>query len=265
MKTIAVPNIRSVAASLEPRLERSRLSYRQILMDFAHVTNGREDWAADRTLPRHRHLHAYAALVLTGGYEECGSRGRFRVGPGDVLLHDAFDAHLNRFRGTGAQVLNLVIESSTANFTLARVSDPDTIARTAERDAPAAAIQLRSQLCELKSVARDWMDLLAFDLLDDPNRRLDEWAARHDLASETLSRGFAKVFGVTPATFRSEARSRRALAMITDGGAPLAAVAAETGFADQSHMSRAVRSLTGLPPFAWRRSNSFKTARARSG
>jgi len=233
-------------------------------MEFARVTNGREIWGANRALPRHRHVHAYAALVLAGGYEECGSRGRFRVGPGDVLLHDAFDAHLNRFQGKGAQVLNLVVDGRPVDFNLGRVSDPDAIARIAERDACAAAIQLRSQLCELKSIVGDWIDLLALDLLNNTNRRLEDWAAGHDLASETLSRGFGKVFGVTPAAFRGEARARRALAMIADGSTPLAAVAAETGFADQSHMSRAVRALTGLPPNAWRRSNSFKTARARS-
>jgi hypothetical protein len=74
---------------------------------FARVVNGGETWQPRVTVPRHRHASAYAALVLSGGYEECGSRGRFRVGPGDVLLHGAFDAHLDRFENRETVILDL--------------------------------------------------------------------------------------------------------------------------------------------------------------
>jgi AraC-like DNA-binding protein len=178
---------------------------------------------------------------------------------------NAPNGHLDKARWSSrAQILNLLVARRSVDFNVGRVGDPDAIARTAECDTRAAEIQLRSQLGEVKTTADDWIDLLALDLLNDPEHRLEDWAARHDLAFETLSRGFGKVFGVTPAAFRGEARARRALATIADGSTPLAAVAAETGFADQSHMSRAVRALTGSPPNAWRRSNSFKTADARS-
>ena len=55
--------------------------------------------------------------------------------------------------------------------------------------------------------------------------------------------------------------ARAALADLADlaGAASLAAVAAQHGFADQAHMTRSVRAVTGLPPGAWRRSNPFKT------
>jgi AraC-like DNA-binding protein len=74
-----------------------------------------------------------------------------------------------------------------------------------------------------------------------------------------LSRGFKKLFGVTPASFRMEARAGQAFALIADGDAPLAAIAAAAGFADQAHMSRVLLALTGSPPRAWRKSNPFKT------
>lgn len=38
-------------------------------------------------LPRHRHSAGYMTLVLAGGYDEAGDVGRFRVGPGDLLVH----------------------------------------------------------------------------------------------------------------------------------------------------------------------------------
>lgn len=231
---------------------------------FAQAASGREDWPASQRVPRHRHGHAYAAVVLAGSYEECGSRGRFRVGAGDVLLHDAFEAHLDRFHSCGAQILNLVDTDLMRNFAVGHVGDPDAIARAAERDLHEATTLLREQLRESARAQEDWPDILARDLQRDPGCRLDCWAAKRGLASETISRGFGKVFGIAPAAFRAETRARRALARIVGSDAALAAIAAAEGFADQAHMSRAVRALTGMPPGAWRRSNSFKTVPARA-
>lgn len=224
--------------------------------NFATVTDGRE-WCCTN-LPRHTHDEAYVAIVLDGYYEECGSRGRFRVGPGDVLLHDAFDAHLNRFARGAAHILNLVVPGLKP-FSIGRLEDPDAIVRAAEHT-PAKALRVfYEQIRPSYSSPEDWPDMLARDLLADPDRRLDRWAREHGLAAATLSRGFAKVFGVTPASFRLEARTRRALALVAAGEAPLASAAAAAGFADQAHMCRALRALTGSPPSVWAKSNSFKT------
>ncbi len=231
---------------------------------FARITIGRESWNANDRVPRHRHDQAYAAVVLSGGYEECGSQGRFRVGPGDVLLHDAFDAHLDRFQHKGAQILNLVLPGLAPDFGIGHVGDPDAITRAAERDLAEAGARLRTQLCETRRAPEDWPDLLARDLLDNPDCRLDGWASKHGFSAETLSCGFGKVFGVTPASFRAEVRARRAFAQIVASDTPLVSIAAATGFADQAHMSRATRALTGSPPCMWRRSNPFKTERAKA-
>lgn len=233
---------------------------------MAHVQpkDGRERWEPQHLITRHTHSHAYAAIVLAGGYEECGSRGRFRVGPGDVLLHDAFDGHLDRIRCEGAQILNLVTTGWVPGFSIGRVDDPDTIARIAETDIAEARACLRGQVREKPHAPDDWPDVLARDLLADPGRRLDAWAFEHGLCAEAVSRGFGKVFGQAPASFRAEARARRAFALITGTDAQLASIAATAGFADQAHMSRSLRVLTGQPPSAWRKSNPFKTERARA-
>jgi len=227
---------------------------------FACVATGRECWHGNQKLPRHRHSQAYLAVVLSGGYEECGSRGRLRAGPGDVLVHNTFDAHLDRFQKNGAQVLNLVVAGPVPRFAMGFVGDPEAIARTAGHDPIEAQLHLREQLREAKQPAEDWPDLLARDLLDNPECRLGDWARRHGLTPETVSRGFGKVFGVTPAYYRSEVRVRRAFALIVESEMPLVRVAATSGFADQAHLSRATRALTGSPPSAWRKSNPFKTS-----
>jgi len=227
---------------------------------FAQIAIGRESWGANHNVARHRHDRAYVAVILSGGYEECGSRGRFCVGAGDVLLHDRFDAHLNRFQKKGAQILNLVVAAPATGFDIGHVDDPDAIARTAERCPADAGAALREQLAAETRAPEDWPDRLARDLLEIPQCRLDDWARKHGLAAETVSRGFGKVFGITPASFRLEARARRALRMIAGSDASLASIAAAGGFADQAHMTRAICALTGATPGAWRRSNPFKTA-----
>jgi AraC-like DNA-binding protein len=224
-----------------------------------------ERWSARHCLPRHRHPHAYLAIVLCGGYEECGSRGRYRVRPGDVLVHGAFDSHLNRFGDGETRVLNLAVPGLAPEYGLGRISDPDALVRAARGGAAEAGLCVRQQLTEAKSRPDDWPDLLARDLLADPACPLAGWAHRHGFAAETLSRGFGRVFAVSPAAFRLEARTRRAFARIVGTDEPLTAIAADTGFADSAHMSRAIRALTGFPPRHWRESNPFKTGEMRFG
>jgi len=230
------------------------------MMHFAQITTGRETWDARASVGRHRHDQAYVAIVLSGGYEECGSRGRFRVGPGDVLLHGAFDAHLNRFKTGETRIFNLVLQPlERPAVSAGRVADADGIAALAERDPAAAAIQLREQFTRATHAPTDWPDLLATELLKNPRMRLGVWASAHGLTIESVSRGFGKVFGVTPAAFRAQARAQNAFFEIVGNRSPLAAIAAQTGFADQAHMSRATRTLTGRTPTEWRTSNPFKT------
>ena len=58
---------------------------------------GRERYASRQLIERHRHRDFYAAVVLSGRYEEAGAAGRLEACAGDVLVHHPFDAHLDRF------------------------------------------------------------------------------------------------------------------------------------------------------------------------
>jgi len=217
-----------------------------------------ERWEGRISIPRHRHGHGYAALIVSGGYEESGSFGRYRVRVGEVLLHRPFDAHLDRFSLTGARILNLPLRSQPV-YGLGRVADPDGIVRLARSDLIAATESLDEQLTQATPAPADWPDLLASDLINDPTLQLREWAERQGLAQESLARGFRKVFGMTPAAFRAEARAHSAWLGVCDAAAPLAHVAEAAGFADQAHMTRAINELTGCSPGHWRRLNRFKT------
>jgi AraC-like DNA-binding protein len=212
-------------------------------------------------LTRHIHAEAYAALVLSGGYEEAGDHGRFKVNAGDVVFHDRFEAHLDRFCEKGAEVLNLrLARGRRARPGIAKVADPDAVARAAEKSCRDAVDLLFSNANWRTPKFSDWPDELVAILIESPSVKLAQWAEENRLAPWTVSRGFAQVFGVSPEVFRARARARQALKSIEETSMPLATIAAELGFADQSHMTRSVRQLTGVAPQAWRlAANGFKT------
>src|SRR5262249_11734026 len=86
------------------------------------------------SLGRHDHTRAYAALVLAGPYEEAGDLGHYEVQAGDVVLHDEFEAHLDRFAGGAATVLNLTIPAGLVFHPgVAQVADPEGVVRLAEK------------------------------------------------------------------------------------------------------------------------------------
>ena len=219
---------------------------------------GREKLGPMVSIPRHRHRGGYVAVVLSGGYQEAGFAGRFDLTAGDVIVHHEFDAHLDHVRERGAEILNLPLPFGTALPAVFRISDPDAIARLAERDAFGAAMAL----IPISDVipANDWPDELAGVLNRDCGHRLRAWAHSKGLAPETLSRRFGMAYGVTPAAFRAEARARHAFALVCESDASLASIAADCGFADQPHLTRAIVRLTGHPPGFWRRASiPFKT------
>lgn len=210
-------------------------------------------------MPRHRHEHGYVAVVLSGGYHEAGAGGRFDVKAGDVVVHRSFDAHLDRIGAGGAEVLNLPLPATRLPLVFS-INNPDEIAREAERSPQDAAVMLTPG--GKVTGFDDWPDRLASELASPGHWSLGEWADAAGLRCETLSRGFRKAYGVTPARFRAECRAHRALTLINENRAPLVSVAADCAFADQPHLTREIVYLTGSTPGALRRrSNPFKTGR----
>ena len=69
------------------------------------------------------------------------------------------------------------------------------------------------------------------------------------VSSRTVERHFTRITGRTPRQVRQIARAREAAARLRTGEA-IADVAYELGYADQSHLSRDVKRLTGYTPAA---------------
>ena len=204
--------------------------------------------APHEVLARHQHAHGFAALVLTGRYCEAGDTGCHRVGPGDVLVHAAFESHIDRFDARGAEVLVVPLREEWSGPVVGRIADGDAVVRVAEGDPGDPAALLAARMTEHAGAPGDWPDLLARALRADPALSIVAWAAARRLHPGSVSRGFRQVFGITPARFRLVARTHGAVQSLRRSRASLCEVAHGCGFADQAHMTRAVRALTTLSP-----------------
>lgn len=201
----------------------------------------------------HAHRRPYAAVVLAGSYIEAGDGGRRRVSAGDVIIHTPFCAHGDRFDGTACEIVNLDLSTTQAlRLNSCRTPDPEALLRDLDAD-PSALDRLLDPANGPPALETDLPDRLAAELDTAGEINLADWADRHATAPRTLRRQFGQVYGITPAHYRARARARLAWRRVVEARDPLAAVALDTGFADQAHMTRAITALTGASPRFWRR------------
>jgi len=224
---------------------------------FRRVKPGIETLPCSFSLPRHRHLRAYATVVLAGSFEGSGYVGRIRATAGDVLIHPAMDCHANQMVSAGVKLIRLDWPDTSGIGGLYHLDEVDELARTAETDVIEAMLVLERILrikC-LPSPGRrnDWPDLLLVDLAKNASTEIGVWADVNGLARETVSRGFTAAYGIAPSVLRAELRARQAWLRITRGADCLCSIAADTGFADQAHMTRWIHRITGASPAVWRR------------
>ena len=74
-------------------------------IQFRSVRFGPERMAYNKEMPRHRHMRAYATLVLAGEFVQFSYAGRLQLQAGDVLINPTLDYHSNRMRSRGGVTL----------------------------------------------------------------------------------------------------------------------------------------------------------------
>jgi AraC family transcriptional regulator len=220
---------------------------------------------------RHAHRLAYFSWLASGGYRERdgGSDIDFRSREG--RLYPADYRHADEIGPSGARFLCVEIDDPGLIL-----SGPTFCAASSEASRLAASLRLEMRRDDapsalvLEGLALQLVGSIARFPLD---RRLPRWLARvderlreedrdpariADLAAEAgvhpahLARSYRKHFHRTigeALRLRRVEKARRLL----DAGEPLSAAAADAGFSDQSHMSRAFRAFFGTSPGEYRR------------
>lgn len=206
----------------------------------------------DATLPTHRHREAYAALVIDGGYEESSVDGPLACRPGTLLLHPPFHAHGDRFGRQGAHVINLAWPAGSDSVRTQAYVVPDLREAIAVfRRAPGELDALRAACVTHEDGAAPAWQRAFVEALEISDRPLTDIARDLGVSAEHASRALTASFGMSPQRLRRELRWRRALALLRTP-VPLADIAIQAGFSDQSHFTRVAREHAGLPPAALR-------------
>lgn len=193
----------------------------------------------------HRHLRPYAAILRTGGYAQGDGCMRFELRPGMVAFHPVLSFHANIVGEAGALVHNVPLPSSTP--LLEGVFEWPGVAPPTDADELLSWCALATRVpC---ATAPDWLE--GFATLSNAMPVAD--AARAvGVSREHAARAYGSHFLMSPVTARQSARLRLLLKELT-GTAPLAACALAAGYADQAHMTRTVRTATGMSPTQLRR------------
>lgn len=76
---------------------------------------------------------------------------------------------------------------------------------------------------------------------------LDDLAAQTHLSPYHLLRLFKATYGLPPHAYLTQLRVQRAKRLLL-AGQPIAAVALDVGFVDQSHLTRHFKRIVGVPP-----------------
>jgi AraC-like DNA-binding protein len=160
-----------------------------------------------------------------------------KTAPGDLIVGA-------RFRAGAGQALGVpLVELRDTRVPLGALDlelDPELDAAAA----PAAVARLALRL--VADTPADPAVQAAAQLLRDPGNRVEEIASSLGFSDRQLRRRFLATVGYGPKTLQRILRMRRFLE--SAGAGDLARGALTAGYADQAHLTREVRALTGLTP-----------------
>jgi AraC-like DNA-binding protein len=237
-----------------------------------HEPNGR--------LPRHAHGYANVTLLLSGGLTESLARREFECGPGTLFFRAPAEPHSNRYASTGSRSLiidvpppayetsrsvrrlfeSVSIRRGEASCRIARriadeVMQPDEYSALAIEGLVLELIASALRHDRSTSSGPPWFDRVVAYLEAARTARVDmsQLAVLAGVPAHRLVTEFRRRVGFTPGAFHRHLRTGWAANELTGTDKPIAQVASEAGFTDQSHLTRVFVRCVGVTPAAYRK------------
>jgi AraC family transcriptional regulator len=234
-----------------------------------------------RRLRRHEHDGPFFCMLLAGRYEEKAAGRALRYAAGGIAFHPAGLVHADDLAG-GSRLFGIELGAGYAarladlgsSFGL-RLEGPQSelrwlaarVRREWARGEPCATLAVEGLVLEmLAAVARGearrrpecprWVDR-ALEIVRAEFARpltVTSLAAEVGVEPARLARAFRRFHGRSIGAAVRRLRVEAACERLREWDVPLTDVAAETGFADQSHLTRVFKRLTGSTPGAYRAS-----------
>lgn len=235
---------------------------------------------AGHELAWHRHPRPTVCVVYGGEVEEEDARNLRRRTRGDLVLRPETERHRNRVVSESARILCIEIEPSTMEALVRESALPargtryhrstraEFLARQIHGElavlGPSSCLRLQALTLDLLALVVEreeapsspapWLRRLHDQLREDfrDNRTLDELAAVYGHPAHRISREFRRHYGRSVPEFVRSLRLAHAVRLLTETAMPLAEVALESGFYDQSHLTRRLKEATGKTPAEFR-------------
>lgn len=245
-------------------------------------------YPAGLRLPRHVHERPYVCLIRRGTYSERYGRRSRSCGPAMVVYHPAGEHHCQEMHDCDVASFNVEIGPTWQHRMHEIGMAADQPAQFAGGRAEDICTSMLEELNHDDSDSTPAIENLFWELLDEirssttpcPSAAAPAWLCQvRDLLDARMQEplsptAIAEEFGVHPmhlaATFRRHfgcsvgeylrrQRVNAAGEMLRNPEMPLTRIAIETGFADQSHLTRTFKRLTGMTPGQYRTFLPFKT------
>lgn len=226
-----------------------------------------------------RYAFPYVCYVETGHYSETTPAGSFQRLPGTVHFHAANEMQSGVIGDSGAQCVSIVaLEERLISFgahvdwcrsatqphvaglalILARLSRHLSSDKVEPQHVEASCVEIYARLAEALRCSTEpkWVAGVCEYIKFHCNRRigLTELADIAGVHPVHVSRGLKRWRGYTPRELQKQAQLALATEMLLTTGQSAGCIAAESGFADQSHFGRSFKRHTG------RRVSEFRNA-----
>ena len=258
-----LPSFQAVAAGHQKfRIDASGI----ILSRFQHEPNVR--------LAPHSHSNFSMVFALSGTMQETCYGKTWSIKPGDTIIKPAGYVHSNKYGAAGFDALYLEITEAAQNrlkefesiFRMEGIRRNSDVLTTANRLAECVIKNPSAFYQEILDCSRGWMKSVmeSAALGSDkswPNElrlslhvgylsqfKLDQLAANCGVHSVHAVRSFRSKFGCTIGEYLRNLRLRHAIGMLVESDQPIVQVAADSGFSDQSHLTRLCKRITGHTP-----------------
>lgn len=230
--------------------------------------------ASARSVPMHAHAHAFFSMLIAGHYREWFGQEHWDARPLSMVLRPGQAEHRDEIGPDGALFLCVDIAPS---YWSSLADSGIQLQRRAfdDRPMPSVALRLLRELCDKRSgwraVAESMVNELVTEYVADSRRvtknnppwlrravdrlhgdpadqSLSAVAADLDLHPVHVSRVFKRHFGMSVSQYLRELRLQRTARGLLESREPLAVIAQDNGFSDQSHMTREFSRATHWSP-----------------
>jgi AraC family transcriptional regulator len=243
-----------------------------------------EAWSPPSRIPVHAHKELSITILLQGCFEEryLPIHAPHELHPGSLVVRPAGELHANHLGHDGGRTLSLELDAARLDaygkdlrprLTLTHRREPLfldlglALAQELRRTDEASTLALESLGLELLSrlvrigagesgAAPAWLARTRRAIEDrfrEASLRVGDLAAVEGVHPVHLARVFRRRYGLSPGDYVRRLRLEWARRLVTEGREPLASIALECGFADQSHLARAFRRRFGVAPGRLRR------------